>query len=247
MLGNGQDWVWLALLVTPGWFAVRGWHGGRAQPLPTPFTEWLPLALAIGLAWSGALLVSGSVADAAAAIATGRAVARVTALLAGAGVLWLVPFGLGWIGGWLSRKRPGATVTVVRRNGAAVTGKLHHTTATELVVSEATFGDICAKMVTINRSDVELVLNHRRGWSDSALSERMPRTSEQSDSGRARRTSRAGAPLAPTRRVGGPFAARTIGQREPRPASAGEGTPLAAATDDDGADSTALPGSTDVR
>ena len=71
MLGDATAWLWLAVLVTPGWFAVRGWHAGRKEPMPAPITDWLPLALAIGATWTGTTALAFA-ARAAAIGASGR-------------------------------------------------------------------------------------------------------------------------------------------------------------------------------
>lgn len=158
MLGNAPAWLWLAVFVTPGWFAVHGWHAGREEPLSTPLTEWLPLALAIGATWSG--VVALACASRAAAIAArGPTAVRIATWLAGAGVLWLAPFALGWLAGRISRKRRGRIVTVLLKSGATVAGTFHHATATEFTLADATVEGRRCELITINRRDAELVLH----------------------------------------------------------------------------------------
>jgi small nuclear ribonucleoprotein (snRNP)-like protein len=161
VLGDAPAWLWLAVLVTPGWFAVRGWHVGREEPLSTSLTEWLPLALAISATWSG-ILTLACAARAAAIAASSPTAVRIAAWLAVAGVLWLVPFGLGWLAGRISRKRSGRPVTVVLKSGATIAGTLHHATATEFVLADATVEARRYALVTINRCDAELVLSGQR-------------------------------------------------------------------------------------
>jgi hypothetical protein len=160
VLGNAPAWLWLAVLVTPGWFAVRGWHAGREEPLSTSLTEWLPLALAVGATWSG--MVALACARRAAAIAaSGSTAIRIAMWLAVAGVLWLVPFGLGWIAGRTSRKRRGRIVTLVLKSGATITGTFHHATATEFTLADAIVEARSYELITVNRCDTELVLHSR--------------------------------------------------------------------------------------
>lgn len=158
MLGDATAWLWLAVLVTPGWFAVRGWHAGREEPLSTSLTEWLPLALAIGATWSG-IVALACAARAAAIAASSPTAVRIAAWLAVAGVLWAVPFGLGWLAGRISRRRRGRPVTVVLKSGATIGGTLHHATATEFVLADATVEARRYALVTINRCDAELLLS----------------------------------------------------------------------------------------
>lgn len=157
MLGNAPAWLWLAVFVTPGWFAVRGWHAGRVEPLSTPLAEWVPLAVAIGATWSGVLALAFA-ARVAAIAASGPTAALIATWLAVAGVLWMVPFGFGWLAGRRSRKRPRQTVTVVLRSGATIVGTLHHATATELTLADATVEAWRYELIVINRCDAELVL-----------------------------------------------------------------------------------------
>jgi hypothetical protein len=157
VLGDAPAWLWLAVLVTPGWFAVRGWHASREEPLSTPLTEWLPLALAIGATWSG-LMVLACGAKAAALAASGPTAVRIATWVASAGVLWLAPFALGWIAGRISRKRRTRIVTVVLKNGATITGIFHHATETELTLADATVKGQRYELITVNRCDAELVL-----------------------------------------------------------------------------------------
>ena len=79
--------------------------------------------------------------------------------LAVAGVLWAVPFGLGWLAGRISRRRRGRPVTVVLKSGATIAGTLHHATATEFVLADATVEARRYALVTINRCDAELLLS----------------------------------------------------------------------------------------
>jgi hypothetical protein len=158
VLGNAAAWLWFALLVTPGWFAVRGWHLGREEPLPTPLTEWLPLALAISVTWSG--IAALTCAARAEAIAAGDPTTiRIAMWLVMAGMLWLVPCGVGWLAGRVSRKRGGQSVTVVLlKNGTTVAGTFHHETKSEFTLANATVESGHYERVTINRGDAELVL-----------------------------------------------------------------------------------------
>jgi hypothetical protein len=166
VLGNAPAWLWLAVLVTPGWFAVRGWHAGREEPLSTPLAEWVPLTLAIGATWSG--VVALACARRAAAIATsGPTAVRIATWLAVAGVLWLVPFGLGWLAGHRSRKRRGQIVTVVLKSGATIAGTFHHATASELTLADATVEARHYELITINRCDAELVLRSRHAATET--------------------------------------------------------------------------------
>lgn len=160
MLGNAPAWLWLAVLVTPGWFAVRGWHAGREEPLSTPLTEWLPLALAIGTTWSG-MMALACATRAAAIAASGSTGVLVATWLAVAGVLWLVPLGLGWLAGRISRKRCGRIVTVVLKSRTTITGTFHHATATEFTLADATVDTQRYELITINRCDAELILRSR--------------------------------------------------------------------------------------
>jgi hypothetical protein len=160
VLGNAPAWLWLAVVVTPGWFAVRGWHTGREEPSSTPLAEWVPLALAIGATWSGVVALACA-ARAAAIAASGPTAIRIATWLAVAAVLWLVPFGLGRLAGGRSRKRRGRTITVVLKSGATITGTFHHATATELTLADASVNARRYELVTINRCDAELVLRSR--------------------------------------------------------------------------------------
>jgi hypothetical protein len=162
VLGDAAAWLWLAVLVTPGWFAVRGWRTGREEPLSTPLTEWLPLALAIGMTWSGAMVLACG-AKAAAFAARGPMAVRIATWLTAAGVLWLAPFALGWIAGRLSRRRRTQMVTVVLKSGATITGNLHHATETDLALADATVEGECYELITVNRCDAVLVLRSRHG------------------------------------------------------------------------------------
>jgi hypothetical protein len=162
MLGDAPAWLWLALLVTPGWFAVRGWHAGRNESLSTPLAEWVPLALAIGATWSGVLVLSGAARAAAIAVTDDQTAVRLAAWLAVACVLWLMPFGLGWVGGRRSSKQREGIVTVVLRSGATIAGTLQHATATELTLADVTVDARAYDSVTISRSDAELILHRRR-------------------------------------------------------------------------------------
>jgi hypothetical protein len=160
VLGNASAWLWLAVLVTPGWFAVRGWRSGREEPLSTPLTEWLPLALAIGMTWSGAMVLACG-ANAAAFAARGPAAVRIATWLTAAGVLWLAPFALGWIAGRLSRRRRTQRVIVVLKSGATIAGNFHHTTETELTLADAILEGERYELIAVNRCDAELVLRSR--------------------------------------------------------------------------------------
>ena len=157
MLGNAPAWLWVAVLVTPGWFAVRGWHSGREQPLSAPLTEWLPLALAIGATWTGVMVLTCG-ATVAALAAGGPTTVRVATWAAVAAVLWLAPFGFGWIAGRISRRHRLRIVTVVLRSGTTITGVLHHSTDAELTLADATLDSQRYALITVNRCDAEFVL-----------------------------------------------------------------------------------------
>jgi hypothetical protein len=125
------------VLVTPGWLAVRGWRIGREEPLSMLLTEWLPPALALGMTWSGALVLACG-PRAVVLAARGPAAVRIATWLTAAGLLWLAAFALGWSAGRLSRRRRTQVVTVVLKSGAAITGNFHHSTETELTLADAT-------------------------------------------------------------------------------------------------------------
>lgn len=161
MLANATAWLWLAVLVTPGWFAVRGWHAGRCETSTTPLSEWLPLALAIGATWSGVVALTFG-ATVRAIAEHGPTAVRIATWLAVAGVLWLVPFTLGLLAGRIRNKQRGRQlVTIVLKSGGAVAGILHHATAADLTLAEVTVDARRYDLVTVNRCDVELVLRSR--------------------------------------------------------------------------------------
>lgn len=211
MLGSAPASLWLAVFVTPGWFAVRGWHAGREEPLPTPLAEWVPLALAIGATWSGAVALACPARTAAIA-ASGSMAVRVATWLGAAAVLWLVPFGLSWLAGRVSRKRRGRTVTVVLKSGAAIVGTFRYATATELTLADATVEARRYELITINRSDAELVMHSRHAVTETAAAQ-PPSVS---------RGPRQWSPLVDT--------TITIGLKSSRPFRAGSSMPLCQAS-----------------
>jgi len=125
-----------------------------------PLAEWMPFALAIGVTWSGVVALACA-ARAAAIAARGPTAVRIATWLAVLGVLWLVPFGLGWLAGRCSRKRRGRTVTVMLKSGTTIAGTLHHATPTELTLADATVEAQRYELITINRCDAELLLRSR--------------------------------------------------------------------------------------
>jgi hypothetical protein len=131
-----------------------------------PLAEWLPLALAIGATWSGMMTLAGA-ARVAAITAGGPTTVRIAAWLAVAVVLWLVPFGLGWLAGRISRKRRGRIVTVVLKSGGTIAGTLHHATETEFTLADATLEARRYDLITINRCEAGLVLQSRHVAADS--------------------------------------------------------------------------------
>jgi hypothetical protein len=157
MLGDAPAWLWFALLVTPGWFAMRGWSFGRVEPLPTPLSEWLPLALAISASWSGVLAFTAG-PSAAELVVRGPTAVRIAAWLAVAAVLWLVPFGFGWLVGRTRTNRRGQPVTIVLKSGSTISGRFHKATATDLVLADAVWDGVRYEAVTVGRCDAELVL-----------------------------------------------------------------------------------------
>jgi hypothetical protein len=152
-----------------------------------PLVEWMPLALAIGTIWSGAVILACA-AKAAAIVATGQTASRIATWLAVAGVLWLSPFGLGWLAGRGSRKRRGRIVTVVLKSGRTTTGTLHHATATEWTLANATVEAECYELITVNRCDAELVLRGRPVATETAAAH--SRSADGHTRGRRPRTAR---------------------------------------------------------
>ncbi len=161
MLGNALAWVCLAVFVAPGWFAVRGWYEGRGEPASQPLVDWLPLALAISVAWSGTLVLSGGAGGVAAIVRGGAPFVRVAALLVLLNVLWLAPFGAGWVLARWSRRRRRWAATIVLKSGATVSGTLHHDTANEVALTEVVVDGRRHDFLTVNRADVELFMRSR--------------------------------------------------------------------------------------
>src|SRR5437867_4367191 len=94
----------LLVAVTPGWCAIRGWSKARSTPPPDAMGDWLPLATAIGVTWTGMLALScGSAALSLAAVAPPAL--RVALWTGAAAALWMVPFVVAWATG---RICPGA-------------------------------------------------------------------------------------------------------------------------------------------
>jgi hypothetical protein len=166
VLGDTLAWVCLAVFVAPGWFAVRGWYAGRGEPALQPLVDWLPLALAISVAWSGTLVMSGGAAGVAAIVRGGAPAVRVAALLVLLIVLWLAPFGSGWaLARWTRRRRRRWAATIVLKSGATLSGTLHHNTANEVALTDAVVDGRRDDLLTVNRADVELFM---RSWGEVA-------------------------------------------------------------------------------
>ncbi|MCW2983430.1 MAG: hypothetical protein JWR63_1000 [Conexibacter sp.] len=162
MLGNALAWVCLAVFVVPGWFAVRGWNVGRQRASSQPLAEWLPLALAISLAWSGVVVMSKGAAAAAGHIVNGSPSVRVGSWLVLLAVLWLAPLGAGWgLGRWARAGQESWVTTLVMRSGARIIGTVDRETATELVLADITMDGRRHDRVTVSRADVELQLDGR--------------------------------------------------------------------------------------
>lgn len=101
--------------------------------------------------------------------------ARIAAWMAVGGLLWVVPLGLGWLAGRISRRRRGRPITVVLKSGARIGGTLHHASATEFILADATVETRRYARVTINRCDAELVLG------GSHVAGEQPSSDQQSD------------------------------------------------------------------
>ena len=135
-------WFLLALVVTPGWFAIRGWCMARSTRALDALSEWLPLAVALGVTWTGVLALSlGSVGL---TLAAGASPAWRVALWIGAAVsVWVIPFLLGWGSGrlWPNADRcVGDVVTVVMNDGSAIHGRCRRISATRLTLEDAASG-----------------------------------------------------------------------------------------------------------
>lgn len=157
MLGSAQDWIWLAVLVTPGWFAVRGWRLGRDAQTPPPLSDWLPLALALGFTWTVTLLLLGA-AGVVARVLHEPTASAVPLWLGLTAALWLAPFCLGWVVGRASRVRRRAFVTLRMKDGTAVEGVLQHISDSEVRLADASFEANRHAAIAVCRADVALVL-----------------------------------------------------------------------------------------
>lgn len=184
MPGDPLAWACLSVLVSPGWFAVRGWYAGRREPAMRPLPDWLPLALAVSVAWSGALMLSGGAAGAVEIVAGDQPALSVGAMLVVLTILWLVPFAGGWVlGGWTRRRCGRWIATITMKSGAKVSGTLQHANDSEIVLADVCVDERRHELLTVSRSDVELFMRSR---CDSLASDSSTRQHAKGRRGRRR-------------------------------------------------------------
>jgi hypothetical protein len=141
---------------------LRGWYAGTGERASQPLVDWLPLALAISVAWSGTLALSGGAAGVAAIVRAGDPAVRVAALFVLLIVLWLAPFGSGWaLARWTRTRRRRWAATIVLKSGATLSGTLHYDTANEVALTDAVVDGRRHDLLTVNRAEVELFMRSR--------------------------------------------------------------------------------------
>lgn len=153
-------WILLLVAVTPGWCAIRGWCRARSTPPPNTLGDWLPLATAVGVTWTGVLALScGSVALS--LVAAAAPPLRVPLWIGAAAALWVIPFVVAWVTGRLcpgADHRIGDPVTVVMKDGSTIDGRCCRLSATRLTLEGAAKGELFGMEIEIAREEIQLVV-----------------------------------------------------------------------------------------
>ncbi|MDQ3742596.1 MAG: hypothetical protein M3320_04200 [Actinomycetota bacterium] len=148
------------MAVTPGWCAIRGWCAARSKQQPDSLGDWLPLATALGLTWTGILaLVSGSTGLSLAANAGSGL--RVMLWIGAAGVLWGLPFVVALAAGRLwpdVEDRTGDLVTVVMKDGSTIDGRWRRISLTHVTLEDCAMGELLGKEITVAREEIKIVV-----------------------------------------------------------------------------------------
>jgi hypothetical protein len=152
-------WLLLVVAVTPGWCAIRGWCMARSTGPPDALGEWLPLAAALGVTWTGVLALSSGTAALTLAAGAGAAW-RVALWIGAAASLWVIPFVVAWGMGrlWPDAERwVGDVVTVVMNDGSIIDGRCRRISSTRLTLEDAASGDLRGMEIDIRREEIRFV------------------------------------------------------------------------------------------
>lgn len=153
-------WILLLLAVTPGWCAIRGWCAARSKQQPDSLGDWFPLATALGLTWTGVLVLASGSTGLSVAASAGPAL-RVVLWIGAAGVLWAFPFAVAWAAGRLwpdAEDWTGNLVTVVMKDGLTIDGRCSRSSVTHLTLEDCAMGELFGKEIALAREEIKAVV-----------------------------------------------------------------------------------------
>lgn len=171
---------------------------------PDSLGAWFPLATALGVTWTGIVVLAAGATGVSLAASAGPALC-VVLWLGAAAVMWAFPFAAAWAAGQLwpdADDWTGQAVTVVMKDGSTIDGRYGRITPTHLRLENCSLGDLFGEEVTIAREEIRAVVQapHRAlrplaPNSDDARPSKSPRSTNRRSGAQGGRAARQDLPV----------------------------------------------------